>query len=136
MAAVALDIPNPWQTTPEEDALIKQKLLDIKPNVLTYWTDASELSQMMASGDVWVAASVWTDTYSQRWRTASGRICRSAEGGWWVCGYGISNNTGGPGLHVSGRSWIGIQRQSEQPVLTAHLIARRLNWRTRLWSAC
>jgi spermidine/putrescine-binding protein len=30
---------------------------------LTYWVDFSELSQSMASGDVWVAANVWADTY-------------------------------------------------------------------------
>jgi spermidine/putrescine transport system substrate-binding protein len=100
IAAVALGIPNPWQTTPEEDALIKQKLSDIKPNVLTYWIDATELSQMVASGDVWVAAGVWTDTYSQLLADdVPVEYIEPAEGRLgWVCGYGISSNAQAPDL--------------------------------------
>ncbi len=79
---------------------IKQKLIDLKPNVLTYWSDSTELSQMIASGDVWVAASVWTDTYGQL--LADGipvEYIQPAEGRLgWVCGFGISSNAQAPDL--------------------------------------
>ena len=98
MAAVALDIPNPWQTTPEED--VDQTEAARHQAQRAYWTDAPELSQMMASGDVWVAASVWTDTYSQL--MADGvpvEYVDPAEGRLgWVCGYGISSNAQAPDL--------------------------------------
>lgn len=62
IAALALGF-DPWQTTPEQDAQIKQWLISIKPNLLTYWVDFTELAQLMAAGDVWVAANAWPDTY-------------------------------------------------------------------------
>jgi len=54
---------DPWKTTPEQDEQIKQKLLELMPNVLTIWSSQTELEQMIASGDVWVAASAWNATY-------------------------------------------------------------------------
>jgi len=54
---------DPWKTTPEQDAQIKQKLLDLMPNVLTIWSSQTDLEQMIASGDVWVAASAWNASY-------------------------------------------------------------------------
>ncbi len=63
IAALALGILDPWNTTPEQDAQIKQKLLDLMPNVLTIWSSQTELEQMIASGDVWVAASAWNASY-------------------------------------------------------------------------
>ena len=93
-AALALGIADPWNTTPAEDARIKQKLIDLKPSILTYWTDYSELSQMIASGDVWVASNVWPATVGllqdegvpiEYIKPAEGRLG-------WVCGYGISSN--------------------------------------------
>jgi len=54
---------DPWKTTPEQDAQIKQKLLDLMPNILTIWSSQTELEQMIASGDVWVAASAWNASY-------------------------------------------------------------------------
>jgi spermidine/putrescine transport system substrate-binding protein len=54
---------DPWKTTPEQDAQIKQKLLELMPNVLTIWSSQTELEQMIASGDVWVAASAWNASY-------------------------------------------------------------------------
>jgi spermidine/putrescine transport system substrate-binding protein len=92
-AALALGIEDPWHTTPEQDELIKQKLIDLKPSVLTYWTDSTELSQMIATGDVWIASNVWPDTYGllvqdgipvEYIEPKEGRLG-------WVCGYGISS---------------------------------------------
>ncbi len=63
ITALALGITDPWSTTPEQDAQIKQKLLELMPNVLTVWSSQTELEQEIASGDVWVAASAWNASY-------------------------------------------------------------------------
>lgn len=92
VAALALGF-DPWNTTDEQDEQIKQWLIDLKPNLLTYWVDFSELAQLMASGDVWVAANAWADTYKNLvdegvavdyLEPAEGRLS-------WVCGLGISS---------------------------------------------
>jgi len=62
LASLALGF-DPWGTTPEQDAQIKQKLLDLAPNVLTYWSSQSDLDQQLASGDVWIAANAWNASY-------------------------------------------------------------------------
>lgn len=92
-AAIALGIPDPWNTTPEQDEMIKQKLIELKPNLLTYWVDSTELSQMIASGDVWVASNVWQDTYGLlQDEGVAVEYIQPAEGRLgWVCGYGISS---------------------------------------------
>ena len=63
ITALALGIKDPWSTTPAEDEQIRQKLLELMPNVLTVWSSQTELEQMIASGDVWVAASAWNASY-------------------------------------------------------------------------
>ncbi len=63
IGALALGFPDPWNTTPEQDEQIKQKLLELMPNVLTIWSSQTELDQLIASGDVWVAASAWNASY-------------------------------------------------------------------------
>ena len=91
--ALSLGIADPWNTTPEQDEMIKQKLIDLKPSILTYWVDSTELAQMMASGDVWIAASVWQDTYGLlREEGVPVEYIEPEEGRLgWVCGYGISS---------------------------------------------
>ena len=94
LVALALGIEDPWNTTDEEDEAIKQKLIDLKPEVLTYRVDSTELAQMIASGDVWVASNVWPDTYGTLLEEGVpvGSCTSPAEGRLgWVCGYGISS---------------------------------------------
>jgi spermidine/putrescine transport system substrate-binding protein len=83
---------DPFHTTPEQDAQIKAKLIAIKPNLLNYWTDSTEINQLIASGDVWVAANVWPDAYKaavdaglkvEYIQPKEGRLS-------WVCGYAMS----------------------------------------------
>lgn len=62
ITALALGL-DPWNTTPEQDEQIKQKLLELVPNVLVYWSDQTELDQLIASGDVWVAGNAWNASY-------------------------------------------------------------------------
>jgi spermidine/putrescine-binding protein len=86
---------DPWNTTPEQDAQIKQKLIEIKPNLLNYWADFTEINQLIASGDVWVAANVWNDALQTA--TAEGvpvEYITPKEGRLgWVCGFGIATNS-------------------------------------------
>jgi spermidine/putrescine transport system substrate-binding protein len=62
ITALALGL-DPWNTTSAEDEAIKQKMMELVPNVLVYWSDATELNQLVASGDVWVGANAWNETY-------------------------------------------------------------------------
>ncbi len=94
MTALALGF-DPWHTTPDQDAQIKQKLLDLKPNLLTYWVDFTEVPQLVSSGDAWLVVNAWQDAY----KTLVGDKVPVAyitpkEGRLgWECGYGISAKT-------------------------------------------
>jgi spermidine/putrescine transport system substrate-binding protein len=92
IAALALGF-DPWNTTPEQDAQIKQWLIDLKPNLLTYWVDFSELAQQVGSGDVWVASNAWTDTYMELLdQNVPVAYIDPAEGMLgFVCGFGLSS---------------------------------------------
>ena len=92
MTAVALGF-DPYNTTPEQRQQIRQRLVEIKPNLLTYWVDYSEMAQMIAAGDLWMASNAWPDAYGYLLddgyevdyiEPAEGRLG-------WVCGYGISS---------------------------------------------
>jgi spermidine/putrescine-binding protein len=92
MAAVAQGI-DPYSATSEQREQVKQRLVDLKPGLLTYWVDYSELIQMLSTGDVWVASNAWPDAYGalldegvpvEYIEPAEGRLG-------WVCGYGISS---------------------------------------------
>jgi spermidine/putrescine-binding protein len=92
MTAVALGF-DPYNTTPEQREQIKQRLVEIKPNLLTYWVDYSEMAQMIAAGDLWMAANAWPDAYGSLLDEGySVDYIEPAEGRLgWVCGYAISS---------------------------------------------
>jgi spermidine/putrescine-binding protein len=94
IAALALGF-DPWNTTPEQDEQIKQWLIDLKPNLLTYWVDFSELAQQVGSGDVWVASNAWADTYTSLLdQNVPVEYVNPSEGMLrFVCGFGISSQT-------------------------------------------
>jgi spermidine/putrescine transport system substrate-binding protein len=58
--ALGLD---PWNQTAEEYEQVHQKLLDLAPNVLAYWTGQTDLDQMLASGDAWLGVGAWNASY-------------------------------------------------------------------------
>ncbi len=62
ITALALGL-DPWATMPEQEQQIKQKLLDLMPNVLSLWSSQTEMDQMVASGDVWQAANAYNASY-------------------------------------------------------------------------
>jgi len=53
---------DPYATTAADNEAIVQKLIELKPNLLTYWTDYTEIVQLVAAGDVWIAGNAWPDT--------------------------------------------------------------------------
>jgi len=58
--ALGLD---PWNQTPEQYEQVKQKLLELAPNILAYWSGQTELDQMLASGDAWLGVGAWNASY-------------------------------------------------------------------------
>lgn len=54
---------DPWETTPEQEEEVRQKLLELAPNVLAYWSGQTELDQMLASGDAWLGVGAWNASY-------------------------------------------------------------------------
>ena len=94
ITALALGF-DPWNTTPAQNEQIKQKLLELKPNVLHYWTDFTEVNQMLASGDAWVISNAWNDAYTTaRSENVPAEYITPKEGRLgWVCGYAISSKS-------------------------------------------
>ncbi len=91
ITALALGL-DPWNTTPEQNAEIQQKLVSIKPGLLTYWSDYTQINQLVASGDVWLAANAWNDAFLTLYREGVPvEYIKPKEGRLgWVCGYAIS----------------------------------------------
>jgi spermidine/putrescine transport system substrate-binding protein len=94
MTALSLGY-DPWNTTPEQNAEIKDKLIEIKPNLLTYWVDFTEVPLLITSGDAWIVANAWPDAYvSLLGEDVPVEYIAPKEGRLgWVCGYGISSKT-------------------------------------------
>jgi spermidine/putrescine transport system substrate-binding protein len=62
MASLALGY-DPYTLTEAQLDEVKAKLIALKPNLLGYWTDYTEINQQVASGEVWVAVNTWPDAY-------------------------------------------------------------------------
>ncbi len=93
-AAMAFGL-DPWNLTAEEDQFLKQKLIELKPNLLTYWLDYTQAIELSASGDAWVVASAWQDTYSALADEGYDVAYVEPEEGYLagVCGYAISSES-------------------------------------------
>lgn len=91
LAATALGI-DPYHTTADQEQQIKDKLIELKPNLLTYWGDYTEIDQLLAQGDVWLGGNTWNDAYAYLVdEGAQVEFLDPVEGRLgWVCGYGIS----------------------------------------------
>jgi spermidine/putrescine-binding protein len=62
--ALWLGIEDPYDLTDEDLALVKDKLLELRPNIRKFWTTAGELANLFQSGEV-VLAHAWPLTYTQ-----------------------------------------------------------------------
>ncbi len=95
MTALALGIGDPWNNLTDENLeRVKTKLLEIKPNLLTYWTDYTQVYDMAASGEAWVVANAWQDAYGYLYTEGiPAAYIEPTEGRLgWVCGYGITKD--------------------------------------------
>jgi spermidine/putrescine transport system substrate-binding protein len=99
MTARSLGI-DPYKATPEQQTQIKDKLKELVPNLLTYWTDYTEAYQLPTTGDAWLLSNTWQDAYRN-----------AVDGGLkveyiqpkekrlgWVCGYAIPKGVTGARL--------------------------------------
>ena len=98
IAALALGYEDPFNLTPEQLEAAKQKLIEQKPLLLTYFESDSEIRELFKSGDVWISFG-WT---------ADANILSDEEGIpveyvspdegalSWVCGYSILKGTDMP----------------------------------------
>ncbi|WP_446011028.1 ABC transporter substrate-binding protein [Candidatus Electrothrix sp.] len=86
---------DPWNTTSEQDEEIQAKLSELKDNIFTYWTDFNEIQQLIASGDSWISANVWPETYAMlNNKGLPVKYITPKEGMiGWMCGYAISSKT-------------------------------------------
>ena len=93
VATLALGF-EPYKTTPEQNEQIKQKLIALKPNLLTYWVDYTEAYDLPLSGDAWIVANAWQDAYVNAVNEgAAVEYVTPTEGLLtWVCGFGITAN--------------------------------------------
>ena len=94
MTALSLGI-DPYGATPEQDNQVKQKLLDLKPNLASYWSDPSEVGNLMASGDLWIIANAWNETYVNltREKVPVQYVMPREHAIGFSCGYSISSKT-------------------------------------------
>ncbi len=85
---------DPYNTTTEQNEAIVQKLTELKPNLLTYWTDYTEIVQLVAAGDVWIAGNAWPDTLVLlRDEGVPVEYITPEEGRMgYICGFGIAAN--------------------------------------------
>lgn len=114
ITALAMGL-DPWNTTAEEDEAIKQKLMELAPNVLVYWSDQTELDQLVASGDVWVAANAWNASYiAMLGEGIDVEYVSPAEGSLgYVCGFAIPTTSQSPNLaHEMIDAYIAVDSQA------------------------
>jgi spermidine/putrescine transport system substrate-binding protein len=92
--ALALGL-NPYETTAEQDAQVKQKLIELKSNLLNYWSDPTEASNLMANGDLWVIGNAWNENYISlnREKVPVEYVMPKEKAIGWMCGYSISSKT-------------------------------------------
>ncbi|HJS28768.1 MAG TPA: extracellular solute-binding protein [Anaerolineales bacterium] len=102
MTALSLGF-DPANTTPEQDEAVKQKLLELKPNLFTYWADYTDAYGLAQEGDAWLLANVWQDAFAfvdsegfevEYIQPEEGRLG-------WVCGYGIGAGLSGADLDLA-----------------------------------
>jgi spermidine/putrescine transport system substrate-binding protein len=54
---------DPWNTTPDQEDEITDKLMELAPNVLAFWSGMAEVDQMLAAGDAWLGVGAWNASY-------------------------------------------------------------------------
>lgn len=90
---------DPYNLTAEQMEAVKQKLIDLKPNLLGYWTDYTEVNQQVASGEAWLALT-WPDCYvAVKAEGIEVAYITPKEGRLgWIYGYAIPSSAANPDL--------------------------------------
>lgn len=93
LAAAAWDLPYPDLSDADLET-IKEKLRELRPNVKTFWSSASEVIQLMSNGEVDMAYG-WPDTYAQVLDAGVNATYIEPEEGraGWVCGFVVPKTT-------------------------------------------
>ncbi len=93
VAATALGI-DPYNASEAEVQQIQDKLIELRPNLLTLWADYTEINQLLAQGDVWVAHA-WNDAYAALIDEGYEVEFIEPEEGrlGWTCGFGVSSDS-------------------------------------------
>ena len=70
-------------------------MIDLKPNLINYWSDPTEAGNMMANGDIWVLGNAWNESYVtlDREGLAVKYVMPKEKAIGWMCGYSISSKT-------------------------------------------
>lgn len=94
---------DPYTLTDQQLEEVKQKLIALKPNLLGYWTDYTEINQQVASGEVWLAGNTWPDAYvAVKAEGVPVSYITPKEGRvGWVYGYAIPKNSKNPELALA-----------------------------------
>lgn len=89
-ASLALGL-DPWNQTDAQYAQVKQKLMDLAPSVLAYWSGQTDLDQMLASGDVWLGVGAWNASYVSLLNQGLDVVYIDPKEGrtGYLCGFGI-----------------------------------------------
>lgn len=93
VSAFALGL-DPYNVPAGQEEALKQKLIDLKPNLLTFWADPYEMADMVRSGDLWVVIGAWTSEYImlKNEGVAVDYVCLEEGSPIWMGGIGIPKN--------------------------------------------
>lgn len=98
MVAIALGFPNPYKLSPEQLAEVKERLLDLRPNLTSYYSSPEESIQIYEAGDVALIFSPWGEQGTGMFKEAGHNVGYAipAEGasGWidaWAMTKGVQD---------------------------------------------
>ncbi|MDB9838595.1 extracellular solute-binding protein [bacterium] len=97
LAYLATGVANWTEATDAQFEAASAWLREVHPNLRTYWTDAGELAQLMASGEILVSWA-WNETYPtmvEEGRPIAFQRQATEGSSLWLCGY--VNLAGSPG---------------------------------------
>jgi spermidine/putrescine-binding protein len=95
--ALWLGKTDPYNLSEADLAEVKQKLLDLRPNIRKFWTTAGELANLFQSGEI-VMAHAWPLTYTQLSEASFpvGSVSPKGKLTGWTDSWMISKNTRNP----------------------------------------
>ena len=74
MMAIALGLPNPFKLTPDELEQVKEKFLELRPSVASYYGSPEESIQIYEAGDVTLIFSPWGEQAAGMFKKAGHNV--------------------------------------------------------------